>query len=176
MSRGPLILKECLFHTSARRGKDGRWSGEEGGGRKHFVGDIDFWGRIVAFVLWYLYTYSVLLIINGCLSHTSAWWGKDEHWAGDEGRGWRRRRADFRKSRFITFNGTFALIIYSSSGEQRNIVQFVLSRKGWALGRRGGKRSEARGPADSLQAAFQAKRPNTTSTTLIKSDPILKFW
>ena len=41
------------------------------------------------------------------------------------------------------------------------------------MGRRRGKRTEARGPADSLQAAFQAKRPNTTTTTLIKSDPIL---
>ena len=35
---------------------------------------IDFWGRIFAFVLWCLYTYSVHLIINGCLSHISTSW------------------------------------------------------------------------------------------------------
>ena len=56
-------------------------------GRRRTEAFIDFRGRLVAFVLWYLYTYSVLLIINGCLSHTSAWWGKDEHWAAEEGRG-----------------------------------------------------------------------------------------
>ena len=87
---------------------------------------IDFWGRIFAFVLWCLYTYSVLLIINGCLSHISTWWGKDGLWAGEEGRGRGQGPADFRKSRWsVSFilGPLHSLIIYISlPGERINIV------------------------------------------------------
>ena len=116
---------------------------------------IDFWGRIFAFVLWCLYTYSVLLIINGCLSHISTWWGKDGLWAGEEGRGRGQGPADFRKSRWsVSFilGPLHSLIIYISlPGERINIVQWC-AKKGWArhwAGEEG--RGRRPGPTDSFK-------------------------